>query len=362
METLLNIRNLVVKAEKAIILDLPDLSINKGEVLVVLGPNGAGKSTLLLTAAGLLKPTSGSVQFAQTSHLSDLEYRRKVSTVFQTPLLLSDNVENNIASGLRFRGMHNKEIDERVRTWMELLHISHLAKRRAKSLSGGEAQRVSLARAFCLQTELILMDEPFSALDAPTRQELLDDLRNIFKKTNQTCIYVTHDLEEALSIGDRVVVLFKGKIHQISQAQDVFLHPATPQVAEFMGVGNIIPGKVINREDELLQIQVDHTLVEALGNIPVGTQVFVCLRPEDITLYNSGQEMKLSTARNHLSCRITHIINQGSFMRIQLESGFSLSALVTRLSANEMKLEVGKEVTAVFKATAIHLISSGRVQ
>jgi tungstate transport system ATP-binding protein len=350
METLLNIRNLVVKAEKAIILDLPDLSINKGEVLVVLGPNGAGKSTLLLTAAGLLKPTSGSVQFAQTSHLSDLEYRRKVSTVFQTPLLLSDNVENNI------------EIDERVRTWMELLHISHLAKRRAKSLSGGEAQRVSLARAFCLQTELILMDEPFSALDAPTRQELLDDLRNIFKKTNQTCIYVTHDLEEALSIGDRVVVLFKGKIHQISQAQDVFLHPATPQVAEFMGVGNIIPGKVINREDELLQIQVDHTLVEALGNIPVGTQVFVCLRPEDITLYNSGQEMKLSTARNHLSCRITHIINQGSFMRIQLESGFSLSALVTRLSANEMKLEVGKEVTAVFKATAIHLISSGRVQ
>jgi molybdopterin-binding protein len=99
-----------------------------------------------------------------------------------------------------------------------------------------------------------------------------------------------------------------------------------------------------------------------LGNIPVGTHVFVCLRPEDITLYNSDQEMKLSTARNHLSCRITQIINQGSFMRIQLESGFSLPGLVTRLSANEMKLEVGKEVTAVFKATAIHLISSGKIQ
>jgi len=361
METLLNIRNLVVKAEKAIILDLPDLSINTGEVLVVLGPNGAGKSTLLLVAASLKKPTSGLIQFTKSPHLSDLEYRRKISTVFQSPLLLAGNVENNIASGLKFRGMPKSEIQKRVNNWMEMLHISHLAKRRANTLSGGEAQRVSLARAFCLETELILMDEPFSALDAPTRLKLLDDLRNIFARTNQTCVYVTHDLEEALSIGDRVAVLFNGQLHQIGPTKEVFSRPATPQVAAFMGVDNIVPGVVVHQKDDILQIQSDHTILEAVGNIALGTQVYICIRPEDITLFNSKQEIEPSTARNRISCRIIQIINQGPFIRVQLESSFQLTALVTRLSADEMKLEVGKEMTAVFKATAIHLISSGKV-
>jgi tungstate transport system ATP-binding protein len=362
METLLDIQNLIVKAEQATILDLPSLSINRGEVLVVLGPNGAGKSTLLLVAAGLKKPTGGSIQFSQSPHLSDLEYRRKISTVFQSPLLLSGNVESNIASGLKFRGTPKSEIQKRVNDWMEMLHITHLAKRRANTLSGGEAQRVSLARAFCLETELLLMDEPFSALDTPTRLALLDDLRSIFAKTNQTCVYVTHDLEEALSIGDRVAVLFNGKLHQLGQTQDVFSHPATPQVAAFMGVDNIIPGVVMQQKNEVLQIQSDHTLLEAVGDHRIGTRVYVCLRPEDITLYASKQEIEPSTARNRINCRITHMINQGSFIRILLESGFPLTALVTRLSAEEMKLEVGKEVTAVFKATAIHLISTGKVQ
>jgi tungstate transport system ATP-binding protein len=362
METLLELHDIYVQAGKTAILDVPEMKVAKGEVLILLGPNGAGKSTLLQVAAGLLKPTRGSVFFSETPNLTNLDYRRKVGIVFQSPLLLSETTEKNVASGLQFRGVPRSEIAKRANYWMEQLNILPIAKRQANVLSGGEAQRVSLARAFCLETELILMDEPFSALDTPTRQQLVDDLRNIFAKTNQTCIYVTHDLEEALSIGDRVAVLFNGKIHQISQTQDVFSHPATPQVAAFMGVDNIIPGKVISREQELLQVQANQALIEAVGNAPVGTKVYICLRPEDITLYNSDQEMKLSTARNHLSCRITKMINQGSFMRIQLESGFSLSALVTRLSANELKLAVGKEVTAVFKATAIHLISSGKVQ
>jgi molybdopterin-binding protein len=361
MEPLLQVRNLVVKADKFTILDLPELDVYQGEILVLLGPNGAGKSTLLQVAAGLKKPSSGTVQFCQDNNLADLKYRRKVSTVFQSPLLLNDTVRNNIASGLSFRGIPKKEISDRVEHWMNLLHISHLENQQAKVLSGGEAQRVSLARAFCLETELILMDEPFSALDTPTRQELLDDLRNILDKTNQTCIYVTHDLEEALSIGDRVAVLFKGKLHHIDQTKNVFSHPATPQVAAFMGVDNIISGSVAKQENELLLIRADHATLEAVGNIPLGTQVYICIRPEDIILYNIDQELIHSTARNHLTCKITHMIHQGPLMRIQLEAGFSLTALVTSRSAEEMGLEPGKEVIAGFKVSAIHLISTGKL-
>lgn len=359
MENLLEIHNLVVKADETTILDLPELSIRRSEVLVLLGPNGAGKSTLLQVAAGLKKPTSGSVYFTKSRHLSELDYRRRISTVFQSPLLLSDTVENNIASGLKFRGLQREEIHKRVQFWMDQLHISHLAKRRAHVLSGGEAQRVSLARAFCLETELILMDEPFSALDAPTRQELLSDLREILSKTNQTCIYVTHDLEEALAIGDRVAIFFKGKLHQLDTAQNVFAHPNTLEVASFVGVDNIIPGIVVKKSQDLLQIQANGALLEAVGEMAVGTQVYVCFRPEDITLYNADQGFTPSTARNRITCCITHLGNQGSFMRIELESGFLLTALVTRPSAMEMKLEVGKKVLAVFKATAIHLIAAG---
>ncbi len=357
MTTLLELHNIIVRMDNTVILDIPELFVEQGEVLVLLGPNGAGKSTLLQVAAGLKKPAHGSVNFSKFKGLSDLSYRRKVSTIFQSPLLLNDTVENNIACGLKFRNLDDNEIRQRVHFWMNQLHILPIAKRHAKSLSGGEAQRVSLARAFCLETELILMDEPFSSLDTPTRQELLDDLRNIFSKTSQTCIYVTHDFEEALTIGDRAAVLFDGRIHQLSYTQDIFSHPATPQVAEFMGVDNIIPGLVVNKNQELLEIQADHSILEALGNVEKGTRVYVCLRPEDITLYNMTHEIPISTARNHVVCRITQMINHGPFIRVQLESGFKLTALVTRLSADEMNLENGKEVMAVFKASAIHLIS-----
>jgi tungstate transport system ATP-binding protein len=359
MESLLEVKDLIVKYAENVILDLPELTLFKGEVLILLGPNGAGKSTLLLLAGGLINSTRGSVQFSDHPHLSELEYRRKVSTVFQSPLLLDETVEKNVASGLHFRGLPSTEIHKRTHYWMEQLHISHLAKRQAKILSGGESQRVSLARAFCLETELILMDEPFSALDAPTRQQLLEDLRNILRSTDQTCIFVTHDLEEALAIGDRVAIFFDGKLHQIDEIQSVFMHPATAEVAAYMGTENIIAGTVVNQDHELLQIQAKNAVVEAVANLEIGTQVFICLRPEDVTLFNVAKETEVSSARNHITCHITNIINQGLFVRVQMDAGFPLIALITRSSVAEMNLGVGKQVVAVFKASAIHLIAAG---
>lgn len=361
METLLEIRDLQVLVENNLILNIPELQVKRGEVLVILGPNGAGKSTLLLTAAGLQKPSSGSIYFSQDKKLPNLEYRRRVSTVFQSPLLLSETVDSNIACGLHFRGLNKQEIQSRVNSWMALLKIKHLSKRKATTLSGGEAQRVSLARAFCLETDLILMDEPFSALDSPTRHELLDDLRDILKKTGQTCIYVTHEHEEALAIADRVAVMFKSEIHQINRTKTVFSQPASPEVAAFMGVENIIPGQVINSHHELLQVKVDDTILEAAGDIETGTLVYICIRPEDITLFPAGEDIRLSTARNHLPCKITRIVNQGPFLRVFLDAGIPLTSLITRSSREEMELEPGKEVIAYFKVTAIHLISTGKM-
>jgi len=358
MTSLLEIHDLLVKADQTVILDLPELVVEKDEVLVVVGPNGAGKSTLLQVVAGLKKYSSGSVKFKDAPDLTDLAYRRKISTVYQSPLLLSGTVESNIGQGLKFRGIPEKEIRRRVEYWMEQLHISHLAKRRSGSLSGGEAQRVSLARAFCLETELILMDEPFSALDTPTQLELLRDLREIFSRTNQTCIYVTHDLEEGLAIGDRVAVLFKGHLHQLDSVSHVFSHPNTPEVAAFVGVENIIPGKVEKQLEDLVQVRANGSLFDVVSDLTPGKPVFICLRPEDITLYNIPEEVKPSSARNRLHCRVTQLINQGPLTRVLLEAGFNLTALVTRPSAKEMGLEVGKEVIAVFKSTAIHLIES----
>jgi tungstate transport system ATP-binding protein len=362
MTALLEIHDLIVSVENTVILDLPELTVNRNEVLVVVGPNGAGKSTLLQVSAGLLKPTRGKVFFTSDPQLTGLDYRRKVSTVFQSPLLLSGTVRNNIASGLKFRQVDSEQIRQRVDTWMEQLHISHLARRQTAHLSGGEAQRVSLARAFCLETELILMDEPFSALDTPTRTELLRELRELLSRTGQTCIYVTHDLQEALAVGDRIGILFDGKLHQLDVAANVFKRPKTPEVAAFVGVENIIPGKIMGLSNELVQIQANGFSLEAVGGGVIGQEVYACLRPEDVTLYLTGTEVSKSTARNHLPCRIRYMFNQGPLVRIELEADFPLTALVTRPSAEEMNLAVGKEVLAVFKSTAVHLIETGHFQ
>jgi tungstate transport system ATP-binding protein len=356
MTNLLEICDLKVSAGKTIILDIPSLTVKKGEVLVILGPNGAGKSTLLQVAAGLKKEYISKVHFSETRNLSDLQYRRRVSTVFQSPLLLSDTVENNIASGLRFRGVPHIELTRRVNHWMERLNIAHLARRRADKLSGGEAQRVSLARAFCLETDLICMDEPFSALDSPTRQGLLDDLRSILQEVRQTCLFVTHDLEEALAIADRVAVLFNGKMHQLDATQQVFLHPSTPETASFVGVETIIPGKVISNLNDLLQVDVDNETLEAAGELSIGSDVYLCLRPEDVTLYLPENLPGNSSARNQLHCQVTHLSHQGHFIRVHLDAGFPLTALVTRPSAQEMGIQPGSKMLAVFKSSAIHLI------
>jgi tungstate transport system ATP-binding protein len=236
MTPLVEIRDLLVRRGEHPALQLDHLTIKSGEVLAVVGPNGAGKSTLLLTLARLLKPERGELRFSRqpASAESDTAYRRRIALVMQDPLLFDTSVFDNVASGLKFRGVPKDEIRHKAPLWLERLGVGHLAKRRAGQLSGGEAQRVSLARALILEPQLLLLDEPFSALDPPTRSRLLEDLGALLKETSTTTVFVTHDLTEAAQLGNRMAVVIGNRLRQVGDPEDVFASPADEEVKGFV--------------------------------------------------------------------------------------------------------------------------------
>ena len=233
---MIEIRNVLIQRNGRDTLKIDSLDIKRGETLAVVGPNGAGKSTLLLALASLLKPTAGEVIFngSQLAGLGDLEYRRRISFVFQDPLLLDMTVEQNIALGLKFRNTPKEEIHARVWRWIKHLGIESLAKRRAGQLSGGEAQRVSLARAFVLEPELLLLDEPFAALDPPTRARLLEDLSALLAEDHRTAVFVTHNLNEAAKLSHRIAVIVNGMLRQVGTAKQIKSRPADETVKAFL--------------------------------------------------------------------------------------------------------------------------------
>ncbi len=357
MSALLEVRDLVVRGGEGDILRINSLDVRPGEVLAVIGPNGAGKSTLLLAMACLIQPAEGQILFhgQRLEKRNSLAYRRRLGLVLQEPLLQDISVADNVAAGLRFRGLPRAEVESRVQVWTERLGIAHLRKRSVRGLSGGEAQRVSLARAFALDPELLLLDEPFSALDAPTRSRLLDDLQSLLSETGLTTVFITHDLNEALLLGDRVAVLLEGQLRQVGPPEQVFAMPADADVAAFVGVETVIPGVVSESRDGQIIVEAKGLHLEAVGDLQPGRAVFFCLRPEDVTLWKRETGQK-SSARNRLSGRIRRLIPQGPLVRVEVDCGFPLMALITHASAQELGLDKGQEVVAAFKASAVHLI------
>ena len=214
---LIEIQDLAVQRGRQTVLTIDHLTIPHGDILAVVGPNGAGKSTFLHIMARLLRPQQGELYFngRATRQESDLTYRRRIGLVLQAPLLFDMSVFDNIATGLRFRRLDKAEIEKRVAGWLERLGIAELRTRRATELSGGEAQRVSLARALVLKPELLLLDEPFSALDPPTHKRLIKELSSLLAETNTTTILVTHDLHEAEQLGKRIGIILNGRFQAI---------------------------------------------------------------------------------------------------------------------------------------------------
>ncbi|MFQ5458893.1 MAG: ABC transporter ATP-binding protein, partial [Myxococcota bacterium] len=227
----IEIRNAAVAYGERTALEVRALSVHKGETLSLVGHNGSGKSTLLKLMGLLIAPARGEVWFEGERVVHEprrlLALRRRTANVMQDPLLVRMSVFNNVAVGLRFRGVPSQDIRKRVNTWLDRLRITPLRDRPAGALSGGEAQRTSLARALILSPELLLLDEPFGALDPPTREGLLVDLREILAETRTTTVFATHDRGEALALGDRVAVLSGGRVAQLGAPDEIFAQPAT---------------------------------------------------------------------------------------------------------------------------------------
>jgi len=232
---LLQIEGMQIRRGGAQVLDLPGFSICAEEKVAVIGPNGAGKSSMLLGLACLISRYNGKITFQGTEVTArdETAYRRKIAMVFQEPLLFDTTVLDNVAEGLRIRGTARADARKRALEGLELFQIGHLAKRSAHKLSGGEAQRVSLARAFAVRPQLILMDEPFSSLDLPTRILLAEDLGRILHESGTAAIIATHDRIEALRVVDRLVVMDKGTVVQEGSPHDVMANPVNSFIAAF---------------------------------------------------------------------------------------------------------------------------------
>ena len=232
---LLQVAGLQIRRGGVQVLDLPSFSISAEEKVAVIGPNGAGKSSLLLGLACLIKRESGTITFQgeEVTPRGETVFRRRIAMVFQEPLLFDTTVLDNVAEGLRIRGAGRREAREAAMESLELFKVGHLAGRSAHKLSGGEAQRVSLARAIAVRPKLILMDEPFSSLDLPTRIVLAEDLGRILHESGTAAIIATHDRIEALRVVDRLVVLDSGKIIQEGTPHEVIANPVNSFVAAF---------------------------------------------------------------------------------------------------------------------------------
>jgi tungstate transport system ATP-binding protein len=359
---ILEAKNIEVERGGMLILHVPSLLIQEGETLSLIGPNGAGKTTLLQALSYLLKPFQGEIFFrrkkVEVNH-SVFEYRRKLAMVFQEALLFDATVFNNVASGLKIRGMKKGEIRDRVMEQLERFGISHLNDRSAKTLSGGEAQRTSLARAFALRPEILLLDEPFASLDPPTRDSLIEDLEHILKQTQTTVIFATHDRLDALRLSDRIAVMNDGKVLQVGFPEEVMNHPVNEFVASFVGVETILTGKVIKKDGGTIIASIEGQEVEAVGDAHLGEAVVLCIRPENVTLSVLPSQEKTS-ARNVFGGRIVKIISLGLYQKVHLQCGFPLVSYVTNHSSEELFLTEGKEVRASFKATAVTVIRKGK--
>jgi len=358
-EALLTLEDIFVQYGELPVLQVPSLEVHVGEVLAVIGPNGAGKSTLLRVMGLLEQPVRGRVIFQgqEATRENALNLRRRMASVFQEPLLLNASVYENAALGLRLRGLDRRTTQQRVRPWLERLGIAHLAERSARSLSGGEAQRTSLVRALALDPDLLLLDEPFSALDPPTREGLLLDLETVLRTTAITTVFVTHERNEAIILSDRVAVLMQGQILQVGSQSQVFAQPINEEVAQFVGIETNIPGMVETVSEGLAQVRFNGRTVDVVGDFHPGERVLLCLRPEEITLSRPSADAVKTSARNRLSGRVAKITPWGPHYRIVVDcDGTHLVALVTRPSFVDLGLADEKEVIASFKATAVHVI------
>lgn len=330
--------------------------IQKGEIFTIIGPSGAGKSTLLRIIDFLDTPTSGSVIFGGRDITSEgsIEVRRRMGMVFQKSATFNTTVFENVAIGLRFRGMPETDVRKKITEALEIVGLTGFEERKAKTLSGGEMQRVALARVLVTNPDLLLLDEPTANLD-PVSVEMIEDL---IKKINQdfgiTILMSTHDMVQGQRLAHRIGVMMNGIFSQIGTPREIFSAPHDRYVARFVGIENIIEGTITAKDGGLATIEADGTLLYAISPLTERTHVHLFLRPEDIALSCTGEHA--TSVRNVLPGKVVEITPMGPLNRLILDCGVELIAVITWKATEELGIRVGSEICASFKASAVHVV------
>ena len=343
-------------SEREVLQDL-NLSIERGEAFALIGPTGAGKTTLLRIIDLLEVPGAGEIYFdgkcIPRSGRQRLEIRRRMSFIQQKPQVFDLSVYDNIACGLRWRREGKNRIAEKVDHILEMVELEGYKHRNAWTLSGGEAQRVALARSLVLEPEVLLLDEPTANLDPVSTAKIEQLISYVARQRNTTMIMATHDMSQGQQLADRIGVLLDGRLVQTGNATDIFRSPQNEEVAHFVGMENIIEGVITANNEGIATVNISGNAIQAVSNYPMGKEVYACIRPEDITL---APIFHRSSARNSFQAEVTQVTYLGPLSRVEINCGFPLVVLVTKISAEELNLQVGREVYATFKATGVHIM------
>jgi len=336
-----------------------NLRISKGEYLVIMGPSGAGKTVLLETIAGLRFPDSGRIIIDGNDASCIPPENRRIAIVYQDYSLFPHmTAYENIAYGLRLRRVSRPETEHQVRSLLGEFNITHLADHYPSSMSGGEQQRVALARALAVKPEILLLDEPFSALDPRTREECMRMMLAIKKSQDLIILQVSHSREEAYGVSDRVALIIDGSIVQTGSADDIFRTPRSMAAAKYAGVDNLFNGRVVSCDDTFSAIVIGGHKIFFKGTAPVGASVTIGIASDHVSLVEEP-DGSAGTALNAVSGTVTDILPMEHSVKIRIRGALPLTAEVKRTDGLSHLLSEGKNIIALFRPEDVYLLEEG---
>jgi tungstate transport system ATP-binding protein len=354
---MLEVRSLCQTRGDAEVLKDISFSVKRSETFVVIGPTGSGKTTLLRLLGLLERPASGTFRLGgrevPDSNGARLELRRRIAMVLQRPAVFNSSVYDNVAYGLHIRKQDGASLHRKVEAALETVGLSAHSTRNARTLSGGEVQRVALARAMVVEPDLLLLDEPTANLDPVSTSNVEKLISGIIQEMDTTVVMATHDMFQGQRLADRMGVIVAGEMQQTGDPRDVFGLPQSREIAELVGMENILEGSVSSNDSGVVAIGINGTQIQAISSLQPGEPVYACIRADEIILALRSDK---TSARNAFAGNITRVIPFGPLAHVHMDCGFPLISLITAKSAQEMGLRTGSPVHASFKATGVHII------